>query len=231
MTALLVTGPTVSQPRDPALLAAALAAFEDNRRGDRLAEASRLKGEFLLGRPPSSLRRLYTPSRFPATPGSWITPAEGTGRRLRGGYGHNSFRPSYKALAVNYAIAQGLVTRLGHPGPMTAEGCQATIARVRPDDGEASHRSRRSPICARHHPGGGKAERHGAAARRLEDLGPNTDIPVPLPGRQCSLVLLECGRCRWHGHCSSSRRASGLVGCRPPDTGASRRIRWGMWFL
>jgi hypothetical protein len=29
MTALLVTGPTVSQPRNPALLAAALAAFED----------------------------------------------------------------------------------------------------------------------------------------------------------------------------------------------------------
>jgi hypothetical protein len=48
MNALVVTGRTVSQPRDPALLAAALAAFEDNRRGDGLAEAHRLKREFFL---------------------------------------------------------------------------------------------------------------------------------------------------------------------------------------
>jgi hypothetical protein len=177
MTALLVIGQTVSQPRDPALLAAALAAFEDNRRGDRLAEASRLQGEFLLGRPPSSLRRLYTPSRFPAIPGSWMTPVERTGHRLRGGDGHDSVRPGDKALAVNYAIAQGLVTQLGHPGPMRAEGCQATIARAKLDDGEVSHRSRRSSICARHHSGCGRAEQLGAAARMLDDLGPNTDVP------------------------------------------------------
>jgi hypothetical protein len=82
MTALLVTGQTVSQPHYPALLAAVLAGFEDNRRGDMLAETSRLKGNSCCGRPPCSLRHLYTLSRFPATPGSWMTPGERTGHRL-----------------------------------------------------------------------------------------------------------------------------------------------------
>jgi hypothetical protein len=128
MTALLVTGPTVSQPRNPALLAAALAAFEDNGRGDRLAEASRLKGEFLLWKATQLTAAPVHPQPFPPPPRSWMTPVERTGHRLRGGYGHDAVRPGYKPLAVNYAIAQGLVTRLGYPGPMTAEGCQATIA-------------------------------------------------------------------------------------------------------
>jgi hypothetical protein len=143
------------------------------------------RGNSCCARPPYSLRHLYTRSRFPATPRSWMTPGERTGHQLREGYGNDSVRPGYKALAVNYAIAQGLLTRLDRPGTMTAEGCQATIARAKRDDGEESHLSRRSPICARHHSGCGRAERHGAAARMLDDLGPNTDVPVPFPGRQC----------------------------------------------
>lgn len=48
LTALLVIGQTVSQPRDPVLLAGALAAFEDGRGDRRLAKAFRLQGELLL---------------------------------------------------------------------------------------------------------------------------------------------------------------------------------------